>query len=61
MGGVQREPTSFWFAAFVILTCLLAEYVNMLNTAKSKGGPRKQTGWHSLVPAPTLSRSHNLN
>lgn len=23
----------------------------MLNTAKSMGGPRKQTGWHSLVPA----------
>lgn len=36
----------FLVAAFVTLTCLLAEYVNMLNTAKSMGGPRKQTGKH---------------
>lgn len=34
----------------MILTCLHAEYVNMLNTAKSTGGPRKQTGWHSPAP-----------
>lgn len=48
-------------AAFVILTCLLGEYVNMLNAAMSMGGPTKQTGWHSLVPTLSFSCSQNPN
>lgn len=54
MGGGTGRANQFLVAAFVILTCLLAEYVNMLNTAKSLGRVKK-AGWVAFSRASSFS------